>query len=660
VEGIAAPQTPDDVRSPADGTDEAPLWDALQVGNIPVLLMILAQLTGDMTWLAAPYAPTRTRGMDDNDTGGLPADLQAEVRAAAFRAILEARRRGTTPKAPDESVMATMMSACMGEPVPAEYSAMMLEELGLRPREPEWEQVPDAARLAAFQVLIVGAGVSGLCAAIILQRLGIRYMVIEKNESVGGTWLENDYPGCGVDTPSHLYSYSFAPNNWSRYFARRDEIRDYIERCADEYGVRDNILLGTAVEQARFDVASGLWTVRARRATGEPVELSGNLLVSAVGQLNQPAVPSIPGADRFRGKVVHSARWTPDIDVHDQRVGVIGTGASAMQIVPTIADEAARVIVFQRSPQWAVPSGNYQRSVPDGVRYLMEHVPLYAAWYRCRLVWSFSDKVHESLQINREWPDQAHSINAINDGHRRYFTRYLTEQLGSRQDLLGRMLPQYPPFAKRMLIDNSWFATMTRDDVELVAEGIREIVADGVIDNSGVHHAADILVYATGFQTLRLVGSYDVYGRDGQTLRDSWGEDDAFAYLGMTVPGFPNFFCLYGPNTSLGHGGSLIFLTECSVRYIARLAQRMILEDIVTLECREDVCARYNRDVDAAHSTMIWSHPGATNWYRNARGRVVTNSPWRVVDYWRMTYEPDLADFVVRRHADADGPSELC
>ncbi len=179
MEGIAAPQTPDAISPPADGTDEARLWDALQVGNIPVLLMILTQLTGDMTWLAEPYAPTRTRGMDDNDTGGLAADLQAEVRAAAFRAILEARRLAATPKAPDESVMATMMSVCMGEPVPAEYSAMMLEELGLRSRAPEWEQVPDAARLAAFQVLIVGAGVSGLCAAIILQQLGIRYTVIE-------------------------------------------------------------------------------------------------------------------------------------------------------------------------------------------------------------------------------------------------------------------------------------------------------------------------------------------------------------------------------------------------------------------------------------------------------------------------------------------------
>jgi 4-hydroxyacetophenone monooxygenase len=658
VESAAAPQTPEGFGPSSEGDDEARLRDALQFANIPVLLMILTQLTGDMAWLAPPYAPTRTRGMDDNDTGGLPADLQAIVRAAALRAMLDARRCATTPDAPDETVMATMMSACMGEPVPAEYSALMLEELGQRSREPEWDQVPDAARLAAFRVLIVGAGVSGLCAAINLQRLGIRYTVLEKNASVGGTWLENSYPGCGVDTPSHLYSYSFAPHNWSRYFAKRDEIRDYIERCADEYGVRDNILLGTDVEQARFDVSSNMWMVRARRVTGEIIELSGNILVSAVGQLNQPAVPSIPGAERFLGPAAHSARWTPDIDVRDQRVGVIGTGASAMQIVPTIAGEAARVSIFQRSPQWAAPSSNYQRAVPDELRYLIEQVPLYAAWYRCRLVWSFSDKVHESLQIDREWPDQAHSINAINDGHRRYFTKYLTEQLGDRQDMLGQMLPQYPPFAKRMLIDNSWFATMTRDDVELVTEGIREIVEDGVIDGAGIHHPTDILVYATGFQTLRLVGSYDVYGRDGRSLRDTWGEDDAFAYLGMTVPGFPNFFCLYGPNTSLGHGGSLIFLTECAVRYIARLSQRMILEDIVTLECREDVCARYNQDVDAAHSRMIWSHPGATNWYRNSRGRVVTNSPWRVVDYWRMTYEPDLADFVVRRGADAAGTPE--
>lgn len=386
-------------------------------------------------------------------------------------------------------------------------------------------------------------------------------------------------------------------------------------------------------------------------ADGNRVAYSFNALISGVGQLDE-AWPAIPGADHFAGPLVHSARWPADLDVTGKNVLVVGTGASAMQIVPSIAMTASRVTVFQRSPHWVAPSTNYLRDVPAGVRYLMEKVPLYAALYRCRLVWSYSDKLHDSLQIDPSWSDGAGSINATNDRHRRFFIRYMTEQLGDRRDLIEKALPSYPPFTKRMLIDNDWFKTLMKENVELVDSGIEQIVEQGIVDGSGTLHSGDVIVYATGFQTLRMIGSYEVRGRGGQSLRDVWGSDDARAYLGISVPGFPNFFCLYGPNIGLGHGGSLILLTECATRYTVRLLQHMILNGIDAVEVKRTVFDRYNRDVDAAHRKMIWSHPGANNWYRNSRGRVVTNSPWRIVDYWRMTHDPDLGDFEFDRLGD--------
>jgi 4-hydroxyacetophenone monooxygenase len=639
------------------GASDVALWDALQVANVPVLLMVLAQITGDRRWLKAPYTPSRTRGMDDNDTGGLPPEIQVEIRRAAFE-VLRHDNAGKLPEPPSPESMAALMAICMGEDIPAEYGGLMLEEMGAIARQPAWIATPDPDAVTAFRVIVIGAGVSGVCAAIALRRAGIPFVVLERSPSVGGTWFENKYPGCAVDTPSHLYSFSFARRNWSRYFAPQDEIRDYIEECVDRFGVRDAIRLGMEVLSASFDDKNGCWTVEVRRSDGTRETLGANAVISAVGQLNEPATPEIAGAERFAGPIVHSARWPDDLDVTGKKVVVIGSGASAMQIVPSIAESVEQVTVFQRSPQWAASATNYKREVPPGVRYLMQHCPLYAAWYRCRLVWSYSDKVHESLQIDPDWPDKATSINAINDGHRRFFTRHIIGELGDRSDLLSKVLPKYPPFAKRMLIDNGWFRTMTRENVELVDAGILEIVDDGVVDGHGVRHPADVVVYATGFQTLRMVGSYNVRGRNGTSLRSLWGEDDARGYLGITVRGFPNFFCLYGPNTGLGHGGSLILLTECATRYIVSLIQRMIVDQVDAIDVKETVFNEYNAAIDAAHEKMIWNHLGATNWYRNARGRVVTNMPWRVVDYWQMTHDPDLADYDVDRMSERVEPSK--
>jgi 4-hydroxyacetophenone monooxygenase len=609
--------------------------------------MVMFQLTGDRRWLEDPYRPTRTKGMDDNDRGGFPEHIQSEIRESALR-VIEAWSKGTPAAipAPGPGLLGEMMSICVGEQVPAEYEVMMAEEMGFV-EEPA-RTMPTSQHARDFSVVIIGAGVSGLTAALKLREAGINHVVLEKNSTVGGTWLENRYPGCGVDTPSYLYSFSFFPRQWSGHFGKRDELETYMQQMAEHFDLLPSIHFDTEVIAASYDEASQKWTVAARDRNGVEREYVANAVITAVGQLNRPKMPTLPGMETFEGEIFHSARWPADLDVTGKRVAVVGTGASAMQIVPAIVDRVGHLTVIQRSPQWVAPNANYFRPVSEDVHWLMENVPFYHQWYRCRLVWTFTDKVHESLQIDPSWPHPERSVNAINDGHRRFFTDYILQQLDGREDLIAKSVPSYPPFGKRMLLDNGWFAALRRDHVDLVDGAVSAITPTGIRTADGVEREADVIVFATGFEAQRVLHPIDIRGRDGRSIREVWGEDDASAYLGIATPGFPNLHFVYGPNTNLGHGGSYIWIAESQVRYITDLLKQMVDQGIGEVECRPEVNDEYNRQLDEAHERMIWTHTGMDTWYRNAHGRVVTNMPWRVVDYWGMTRTADLKDFDVQ------------
>lgn len=621
--------------------------EALRVANVPSLLMVLHQLTGDEKWLADPYRPTRSRGLSDNDSGGLAPDLQDEVRAAALEAILE-WRAGRPPAIPEPSreLLIRMMSWATAEPVSDNYAEMIAEGLGLglgQDDAPEVPQVPPG-----FRVVVIGAGVSGLCAAVSLGRAGIPYTIIERNSGVGGTWLENRYPGCGVDTPSHLYSFSFAKNDWSRYFAGRDELHDYLERIATEFDIRPHIRFDTEVTEARYDADSQSWLLQVRGADGSVETVHANVVITAVGAFNKPKYPDIAGLETFPGPVVHTARWPSEgVDLAGRRVAVIGNGASAMQLVPAIAGEVASVTVFQRSPQWAAPFEKFLVPVPDPVRFLLREVPLYEAWYRLRQAWIFNDRIYDALHKDPEWPDPDRSINRINDGHREFFTRYIVSELGDRQDLLESVLPTYPPFGKRMLLDNGWFRTLRRDNVHLVTDRVARVDGDRIVTRDGNEHQVDVIVLATGFDVVRFLAPMTIRGRSGATLSETWNEDDPRAYLGCVVPDFPNLFCLYGPNTQTGHGGSVMFMMEVQTRYIMSVIAQMIERGLGAVECRADIHDRYNDEVDRAHEGMVWTHPGMDTYYRNSRGRVVVNNPFRVVEFWHMARQADLDEYQV-------------
>ena len=620
---------------PGHAPDRDTLTRAVEHANLPALVAVLHQLTGDCRWLAEPYRPTRSRGMEDNDHGGFDEPVRRRIRAAAVDAVLawSAGHPAAVPT-PTGPALLALLSLAVGEEVPPEYEPMVAQDMGFRAPDP----LPVAPAGSRFRVLVIGAGASGMLAAIRLREAGIEHVVLEKNDDVGGTWLENRYPGAGVDTPSHLYSYSFAPRQWSSHFGKRDEVLGYLRGIADRHDLRRVIRFGSEVASAQY--RDQRWTVTT--TSGEVHE--ADAVITAVGVLNQPRTPDLP--NEFRGPVFHSARWPEDLDVTGKRVAVVGTGASAMQIVPAIAGHAAHVTVFQRSPQWAAHSDVYFTGMDAAKQLLLEHVPFYRRWYRTRLAWNFNDRVHPALQVDPEWEHPERSVSAANDAHRRVFTRHLEAELAGRDDLLAKALPDYPPFGKRMLLDNGWFAALRRDDVELVTSPVTALTADGVRAADGTETGADVVVLCTGFDAHRAL-PFDVRGRDGTAIRDLWGDDDPDAHLGMTVAGFPNLFLTCGPGTALGHGGSQFTVIECQMRYILDALTTMATRRLGAVEVRPEVHAAYAARHDAAHARMIWTHPGMRNWYRNAAGRVVSTLPWRIVDYWTMTRRVDWADFTV-------------
>jgi 4-hydroxyacetophenone monooxygenase len=634
-----------------EGLEVDELEEIARSANIPTLLMVIYQVTGDKRWLERPFQPTRTKGLSDHDSGGLPESIQAEIRhaaALAFRHLQEGEPPSIAMPTPEQT--SVMLGVCVGESVNDSYGQMFSEEFRRR------IGVSDSAgRYASppgdFRVLVIGAGVSGIIAAHRLQERGFSYLLVDKHDAPGGNWLDNRYPGGGVDTPSHLYSYSFAPNDWGYHFELREALEEYFCKSFDLVGARRNTRFRTSAVRAEYDEATARWLVTLRAADGTLEVLPFNAVVTAVGILNQPKLPNVGGIDCFLGPSFHSSAWPGDLDLSGKRVAVVGNGASAMQIVPAIADQVDELVVFQRTPQWVAPFEKFQQPIDEGTRYLLRTFPIYRAWYFLKLYWQFGDKVLDSLRKDPDWPHPERAVNSRNDGHREFFTQYIRDELGNRTDLFEKVLPTYPPYGKRILLDNGWYQALCKPSVTLVTEAVASVTPTGVVTASGDPYDVDVLVWATGFQASRFVSSLEVVGRGGVTLRETWDGDDARAYLGVSVPGFPNLFMLGGPNSFPG-SGSFMYFMEVQMRYIARLLAEVRRSGVAAIDVRKDVFDEYNDLLDRTSQQTVWTHPGTNTYFRNSRGRLVFVSPFRNVEYWTRARQSSIADYEVLEAAE--------
>lgn len=626
--------------------EDATIESALQEANIPALMCALVHLTGDVSIVEGDIKPDNAFMGDPQ--GGIPLEMQAEIRARALDALKAWRDGdGKLPPVPDEATIRKMMNFIIGQDLPEEYIEFLESELSLKGEDPYGQpllkQVSDTDK-ARFHVVVVGSGMSGILAAIRLKEAGIPYTVIEKNANVGGTWYENTYPGCRVDSPNHTYSYSFAPNDWPQHFSPQRVLLEYFDGIATRYGIRDNIRFNTEVKRAEFDVSKGVWHVHVRTADGVEQTIEANAVITAVGQLNRPRMPDIAGVGSFAGPAFHSGRWEHQHDLTGKKIIVIGTGASAFQFVPEIAKQASEVTVFQRTPPWIVPNPDYHAKIPEGKHWLLNHVPFYGKWFRFLMFWRTSEGLLSQVTRDPAWNEEA-SVSPANDQLRQMLTEYLKMMLGGDPELLEKSIPHYPPAGKRMLIDNgNWLTTLMRDNVHVVSDPIVEINANGVKTKSGKQYNADVLIYGTGFNASKILFPMDFKGIDGKSLQETWAGSPR-AYMGVTMPGFPNLFFMYGPNTNIVVNGSIVFFSECEMRYILGCIALVLQKGKGALDCKQGVHDAYNESIDEGNLNMAWGAPNVRSWYKNADGRVTQNWPFTLREFWEQTRAPRASDF---------------
>lgn len=478
-------------------------------------------------------------------------------------------------------------------------------------------------------IAIIGAGFAGIGMAITLRRAGYESITIyEQADRLGGTWRDNSYPDAGCDVPSHLYCYSFAPKpDWSRRYSPQAEILAYLADCADRFDIRRLIRFSTEVAAASYDDDAARWTLTL--ATGEAV--GADILITGCGQLNRPLIPKIPGLDSFRGAMFHSACWRHDIDIAGTRAGIVGTGASAIQIVPEVARKAGKLTLFQRTPSWIIPRND--RHYASLTKWLFRFIPaanrLYRGWIYAILESRFP-AFRKRAALSRLL-----SFVAL---------RHLKRQVPD-PDLRRKLTPDYPVGCKRILISDDVYPALMRDSVELETAAMEAVTPDGVRTADGRHHALDILIFATGFAATEFLAPIRISGRQGRNLNDVWA-DGARAWLGMTVPDFPNMFLLYGPNTNLGHN-SIIFMLECQFAHIRRLIDSLRANGGGSIEAPRAQAAAFDHATQTRLQNTVWA-AGCASWYMTADGRITNNWPATTLSYRRLLRRFGPDDYDIR------------
>ena len=478
-------------------------------------------------------------------------------------------------------------------------------------------------------VVVIGTGFSGIGMGIALKKAGMNdFAILEKADSIGGTWRDNHYPGCACDVQSHLYSFSFEPNpDWSRMYSPQPEIRAYIERTAAKYGVTPHIRFGVTLTGAHFEEDLGLW--RLTTASGETI--TARAVVSGMGALSIPAYPNIEGRESFKGVTFHSQDWNHDFDMAGKTIAVIGTGASAIQFVPQIAKTAAKVQLFQRTAPWVMPKPD--RAIGRLERAANRYIPGFQRGFREAIYWFLEARVLGFVI-------RPSLMSKLEGMAKRYIAKHIKDP-----ELRAKVTPDYTIGCKRILLSNDYYQALARPNVDVITTGIARITETGVVTTDGVEHKVDAIVYGTGFKATDMLAGFDITGVGGESLNARWKEEGAHAYLGTTTSGFPNLYFLMGPNTGLGHS-SMVYMIESQIHYTMEALKLMRDKGYNHLDVKPEVEKAFNRKLAGKLDGTVWNNGGCVSWYRDEQGRNVTLWPDFTFRFGRATARLDAADYV--------------
>jgi 4-hydroxyacetophenone monooxygenase len=569
-----------------------------------------------------------------------------EVKAKALDLI--ARNYGQPlPPPPTDEELRRLMTVFLGEPLPETQFAMMREELALDefPRNVAWSTKDPPAVVDTLLVVIIGAGISGIAAAVQMKRLRIPFIVVDRQSKIGGTWQLNDYPEARVDTPSYLFEYTFEKAYpWPEFCSSQAENQRYLEHIVEKYGLRAHLRLGTEVIAGEWGTEDQRWRLTLRSAELGEEHIEPNYIISASGLFSTPNDrPQIPGLSDFAGTTFHTSAWNYEADIDEKRVGLIGNGSSGVQLMSSLAKRAGQLTVFQRHPQWIGPLDNYRAKVTAETHWLMKHFPYYWHWSRFTDATAYM-QIHQLHPVNPDWRRRGGQVNERNDLLREFLTRYVTAELNGDEDLMAKSIPDYPPAVRRLVVDNGWFKALGQPHVELEVAPISRFDKQGAIMADGRRHPLDVLVLATGFRVSDYLWPVDYVGTDGFTIRRLWSQDGPRAYLGLTVPHLPNFVIFYGPNGQPRAAASIHSMAEQWSRYAARLIVHSVENGHSAFELKSEVFEDYNCRMDEAMEDLVWLLEGGG--YYVDRGRVVVNYPWLPEDAFEMMREPNLSDYI--------------
>ncbi len=629
-------------------SDPAFVKRALEQASINVLRIALFHQTHDSFLSDMPVTEHELRG-GALSTYVVPKNLHADIRARAFDFLVDNKAHKPDPTKQEVKHLMTLFSGQQPNSVELDYG---YEELGFEafPRDAHWStattQKPNHLP-KDFRVAIIGSGFSGLAMAAQLGRLGFDYDIIERHSKLGGTWQVNDYPEARVDVPSFSYQYSFEKNYpWTHFFAPRDALREYAEHIAEKYQIKPNIRFDTKLIDAAWNEDTSAWSLELETDNGERSTRHYNAVVSACGLFGTALLPDINGIERFEGEMFHTTQWNHDFDYSGKRVAVIGTGSTGTQLARALAKTTSKLTIFQRTANWVTPIEGYHAEVSNELRWLFDNMPGYQNWFNyANSVSEF--RMQDMHELDPQWIAKGGKVNEKNQQLRESLTQFIRHKVGGDEAMIDKLVPTHSPMSRRLVIDNQWYDTLMRDNVELVADGIQEITDTGIVDANGVTHEVDLIVLGAGFKVSQYLWPVEYKGRDGLSIEQLWNKDGARAFKGMTMPGFPNFFMIYGPNAQ-ARAGSFHSVVESLSRYIGNLLVATLEQGKQTIEVKGEAYENYNQRLDKAMQTLLWEdEQGGGGYYVNEHGRAGVIMPWRIHEFFEMIQTPDLENYTI-------------